>query len=104
MSAKFVIRLMFEWGGGCLWCGNDAALGAFDVGPIEDQLPLSDGLRQRLLAMSNWHDASLNWDYPPDPGPWSVEEFERFENAASELLTTIRMELGSEFNVVYDQL
>ncbi|MPT17790.1 MAG: hypothetical protein E2579_08535 [Pseudomonas sp.] len=41
MSEVFRIRLMFEWGGGSLWCGNEAALKQFDVGPIEEILPLS---------------------------------------------------------------
>lgn len=29
---RYHLRLMFEWGGGCLWSGNDAARDAFDVG------------------------------------------------------------------------
>jgi hypothetical protein len=104
MIAKYVIRLMFEWGGGCLWCGNDAALKTFGVGPIEDRLPLSDSLRQRLVEMTAWHNGSLNWDYPPDPGPWTVEEYDRFEKAAGEVLAAVRAELGAEFEVVYERL
>jgi hypothetical protein len=40
MGARFAVPLMLEWGGGCLWGGNDAARERFDVGPIEDVLPL----------------------------------------------------------------
>ncbi len=43
---RYHVRLMFEWRGGTLWGGNDAAYDAFDVGPIEDELPLSDATRQ----------------------------------------------------------
>lgn len=41
MGPQFIVRLMFEWGGGCLWGGNDAARATFDVGPIEERLPAS---------------------------------------------------------------
>jgi hypothetical protein len=101
MGKRFVVRLMFEWGGGCLWCGNDAARAAFDVGPIEDVLPLSPTTRRRLSELSTWHDGSLNWDYPPDPGPWSPAESEQFERAATEALAVVQSELGPEFEVVY---
>jgi hypothetical protein len=100
-GARYVVRLMFEWGGGCLWCGNEAALSAFDVGPIEDRLPLSAATRGRLAELSAWHDGSLNWESPSDPGPWSPAEEERFERAAAEVLAAVRSEIGEEFEVVY---
>jgi hypothetical protein len=52
MTTLYQIRLMFEWGGGCLWCGNQAAREQFDVGPIESRLPLSPDTRQRLQELS----------------------------------------------------
>ena len=104
MGPRYVIRLMFEWGGGCLWCGNEAALERFDVGPIEDRLPLTPGTRRRLEELTAWHDKSLDWAYPPDPSPWTATERERFEEAASEVLSAVRAELGPEFEVVYQAL
>lgn len=95
---------MFEWGGGCLWTGNEAALKAFDVGAIEDDLPLSDETRGRLEELSLWHDSSLDWDHPAGPGPWTPGEHEDFEKAAGEVLETIRAELGTEFSVEYVRL
>lgn len=95
---------MFEWGGGTLWCGNDAALERFDVGPVEDRLPISEKTRQRLNELSALHDTALNWEYPPDPGPWTKEEDERFDANANELLSAIREELGPEYEVVYEKL
>jgi hypothetical protein len=92
---------MFEWRGGTLWCGNDAARDAFDVGPIDDVLPLSDATRQRLEEMTDWHDTSLDWDDPGGPGLWPPEEYERFHQAAGEILDTIRSELGPDFRVEY---
>jgi hypothetical protein len=95
---------MFEWGGGTLWCGNDAARDRFDVGPVEDRLPLSPEARRRLDELSRWHDQSLNREYPPDPGPWTADEEARFDQAAEELRAAIQSELGAEFEVVYEPL
>ena len=103
-TEHYRIRLMFEWGGGCLWCDNNAARAAFDVGPIEDRLPLSHQTRRRLATLSEWHDQALNWDYPPDPGPWTSEEYAHFEQAAQAILVEIRSELGSSFEVIYTPL
>jgi hypothetical protein len=104
VGARFVLRLMFEWGGGCLWCGNDAARERFDVGPIEDRLPLTLQTRRRLQELSAWHDGALNWGSPSDPSPWSADERKRFEQAAGEVLSVLRAELGSELEVVYQAL
>lgn len=101
MSDKFSLKLMFEWGGGCIWCGNALAIERFDVGPIEDKLPLSDLVKKRLDELTTWHDQSLNWEYPPDPGPWSHHEKDRFEKAALEILDSIRAELGDSFEIEY---
>jgi hypothetical protein len=103
-APRYRLRLMFEWGGGCLWAGNDAALAAFDVGHIEDELPLSAETLARLEELSAWHDSSLNWDDPAGPGPWTPGEYEDFERAVAELLQTIRAELGPEFQVDYRRM
>lgn len=104
MPPRYRIRLMFEWGGGCLWCGNDAARDAFDVSDIEDRLPLSDETRRRLGELSVWHDTALDWDDPAGPSPWTADEDARFDRAAAEVLERIRAELGPEFEVEYTRL
>ncbi|MDR7308154.1 hypothetical protein [Rhodoferax saidenbachensis] len=101
---RYRIRLMFEWGGGTLWCGNAAASERFDVGPVEDRLPISENSRKYLAELSALHDTALNWEYPPDPGPWTSEEDEHFDAKAIELLSVIREELGPEYEVVYKKL
>jgi hypothetical protein len=104
MPARYRLRLMFEWGGGCLWTGNDVALKAFGVGNIEDLLPLSPETRHRLEELSIWHDSSLDWDNPAGPGPWTPGEHEDFEQAAGEVLEIVRAELGPEFEVEYRRM
>jgi hypothetical protein len=101
--ARYHLKLMFEWRGGSLWAGNAAALDAFDVGAIEDDLPLSDETRARLEELSVWHDTALDWDDPGGPGLWPPEEYERFDRAAREVLERVRMELGPAFEVEYPQ-
>ena len=102
MSRAYRIRLMFEWGGGSLWCGNEAASRKFDVGPVEDKLPLSNTVLERLNALSQWHDTALNWEYPPDPGPWDPDEYAKFEAEALAFLSELQAELGPDFEVVYE--
>ncbi|WP_221033409.1 hypothetical protein, partial [Pseudomonas cichorii] len=104
MPEIFRIRLMFEWGGGALWCGNEAALARFSVGPIEEKLPLSSTTLERLDEMTCLHDRALNWDYPPDPGTWSAAEYIEFDDAAETLLAVIQEELGIGFEVVYERV
>ena len=104
MPPPYAIRLMFEWGGGCLWCDNDAARDAFDVGPIDDRLPLSPETRARLDELSAWHDTSLDLDDPAGPGPWPPDEHARFGQAAAEVLERVRAELGPDFAVEYTRL
>ena len=104
MQTLYQVRLMFEWGGGCIWCGNDAALDRFDVGPIEERLPLSAATLQELEKLSNWHDRALNWEYPPDPSPWSKAEFEEFELTAISMLEKLQAELGASFEVIYEPI
>jgi hypothetical protein len=53
--------------------------------------------------LAEWHDTSLNWDYPPDPGPWRQQECDRFNTAVAELLADIRRELGPTFRVIVRQ-
>ena len=98
------VRLMFEWGGGTIRCGNDLARAKFDAGPIEDVLPISDPIRERLCDLTKWHDTALNWDYPPGPSPWSDEERTRFESAAKILLIDLQTNLGPCFEVIYEPL
>jgi hypothetical protein len=107
-EATYELRFFFEWGGGCLWPGNDTARRDFDLGPYDllepSPLPLSPAILGRCRTLAEWHDTSLNWDYPPDPGTWRQSECDRFNAAAAELLADIRRELGPAFRVADSRL
>jgi hypothetical protein len=102
-ETQYTLRFFFEWGGGCLWPGDDATRRDFDLGPYDllepCPLPLSAEVLAQCRRLAAWYDTSLNWDYPPDPGPWRQAECERFNLAVSELLTHIRRELEPVFQV-----
>jgi hypothetical protein len=74
------------------------------VGPIEDSLPLADQRHRKLAEMTAWHDPSLNWEYPPDPGPWDAHGYERFDATAAAMREHLQQELGDRFAIVYERL
>lgn len=87
-----------------MWCGDGTALARFSAGSIEEKLPLSSITLESLGKMTRWHDTALNWNYPPDPGPWKASEYTEFDDAAGPLFQAIEEELGHGFEVVYETL
>ncbi|WP_051366986.1 hypothetical protein [Hamadaea tsunoensis] len=85
-------RFFFDAGSGCLLWGED---GPWETG----DLPVSEDLRRAVDTLVARFDTSLNWDYPPDPGPWSRAECARFNADARALLERLRVELGPEWMV-----
>lgn len=74
---KYELRLMFEWGSAAdesvIWGMNDAAKEKFGGYDIKlDNLPISVSMKEELMRLHEWHDSALNWEYPPDPSPWSM--------------------------------
>lgn len=101
MPVRCRLRYFFDWGADhCLWSANDPARKTFGYPADPDLLPLSTRTRAEIGRMCAWHDNSLNWEYPPDPGPWRQDECDRFNAAAHALLRAIRQDLGPEFEVV----
>jgi hypothetical protein len=80
-------------------CARELELGPYD---LDDPcpLPLSAATLDRCRRMAEWHDSSLDWDYPPAPGPWLQPECDRFNAAARELLADIRRELAADCEVI----
>lgn len=98
------IRLMFEWGGGSLWSGDDEARARFHGGPLDDVLGLPDDLRARLDALSRHHDTALDWDDPAGPSPWTDAERAAFDADAGALRRDLAAWLGPGTAVVYEPL
>lgn len=96
----YMIRYWFEWGGFCFWGMDERTKERFG-NPIEpEDLPLSSATIVQVDELTSWHEQSLNWDYPPDPGPWRQDECDRFNAAAKELLETCRRELANDFELI----
>lgn len=83
-----------------LGSANEAAHDAFGYAIDLADLPLADQTVTRVREICKWHDTALNQEYPPDAGPWDADECKRFNTTAQQLLTDLRSELGSEFEIV----
>lgn len=97
----YEIRLMFEWGGGCLWGMNDAAKTTFGYAGAELTLPISSDTKTKLYELSELHEKALDWSNPSAPSPWSEQDFRLFESKALSILSIIQAELGPMYSVWY---
>jgi hypothetical protein len=93
-------RFWFDPGSGvCLWGADTATVEAFNY-PIDTRrLPLTDNLRYALDALIAIFNTSIDWDYPPDPSPWSAEQWQRWRQSGDELLIRLRAELGAGWEI-----
>lgn len=100
---KYVLHFWFEWRSGtAFWPANEAARERFGIGPIlPEELPLAPETQQRVREIAEWHDASLNWQYPPNPGPWREDECARFNTAVSALYAAAVRELGAPYELIF---
>ena len=97
---RYHLRFRFDWGcSSCLWAGGAGrSYNGITSGTIEPEaLPLTDATRAEIAALAAHYQGALNWDYPPDPSPWSAAEWGAFERAADRLLLRIQRELGDQF-------
>ena len=98
------MNVSFEPGAGVfLWCYDPDDEQRWGGNPIDPAgLPVSAELRAELTRLGQWYDTSLNWAYPPDPGPWRQQECDRFNTAATAALDRLRSELGADWEVIRD--
>lgn len=59
------------------------------------RLPISAETRAELARLSKRYQSSIDWDYPPNPSPWSDEELRLFKQQALAALEVLRRELGA---------
>lgn len=94
------VRFFFDAGsGGLLWADSDPARRRWGQPVDLLRLPISPALRDELMRLVGQYDSSLNWDYPPDPGPWRQAECERFNRAVRGALVSLRKELGPQWEI-----
>ena len=91
------IKLMADYHCYPLWEASPGEVGNID--PYT--LPISATLQSHLLAWAAKFDATLNMDDPLSSGFQSRTEAEDFKSAGMALVEQLRMELGSEYKVVY---
>ncbi|MFH8336498.1 hypothetical protein [Streptomyces sp. AM6-12] len=92
-------RFFFDAGsGGVLWASSEDR-DAWGYPVDLDRLPISHDLRDGLKALIARYDTSLNWDYPPHPGPWREAECRDFNEAVRQALARLRAELGPEWRI-----
>ena len=102
MSPRYALRFWFEWRlGTAFWAANALTSTKFGYGVVAPEaLPLTPETIAHVHRLSDWHDQSPNWDYPPDPGLWRQDECDRFNKAVIELFNTVVAELGTAFEVI----
>lgn len=100
IMTKYILKYWFEHGGICLWSANDNARNKYDY-PIDNrELPISKNLIDELYALEEEYHDYLDWNYPPDPSPWSEEQKQDFKNRANIAYHKLVTELGSDFEVI----
>ena len=77
---RYTVRFFFEWLGPWLWAGDEITRETWGYSDLETKL-LSEVLQKRGNELRGWHDTSLNWGYPLDPGSWRQEECDQFNQA-----------------------
>lgn len=105
MKPAYAFRFFFDWGssGECLWPANEAARERFGLAPPIEDFPVSEEIKAKVHRVGEWYQAALNWDYPPDPGPWRQAECDGFNGAVRDLFEEIKQELGANFDLTCAQ-
>lgn len=98
--AKYILRYWFEHGGTCLWSDNDEAKNKFDYAINNEQLPITKTLIEELCVLEEEYHSYLDWDYPPNPSPWTSEQKLEFKKRAYLAYLKLVSELDNDFEVI----
>lgn len=101
---KYKLRFFIEWGGSILWsdASDKATCKKFNIGPIEpEQLNVSEELCMELHSLEDEWQTSLNWEYPPDPSPWSDEQFDDFFKRLKVAYQKLCDELKDNYDIAF---
>lgn len=100
-----ILKYGFEFGNdhSCISSGNSEAVKMFGGYIIRnDCLNISEELSLRLLSLCKEYQSSLNWDYPPDPSPWTQEKKCDFSRRARQAYCDLVLQIGNSYHVEYD--
>lgn len=100
--SKYTLRYWFEHGGTCLWAINNYAKEKFGYAISNEELPISQTLVEALYLLEQEYFGYLDWDYPPNPSPWTPKQKKDFKNRANETYFKLLLELGDDFEVIND--
>ena len=89
---KNELRFSFDYGGFCLWA-NDGAI-------EPNALPISQELIDEINSLCDEFDTSLDWEYPPDPSPWTKEEWYDFFKRSKLIYEKLEKELGADYELI----
>lgn len=64
-----------------------------------EKLPISAATGNELTRLAEVYQSSLDWDYPPDPSPWTEDQKESFRRMADAALQALRRDLGDDWTV-----
>lgn len=96
---KYKLRFFFEFGGYCLWADDERTTKKFGYAIPCDALPISKELIQELTYLEKEFQTSLDWEYPPNPSPWSEEQRQIFEKRTKKAYEKLVIELRECFDI-----
>jgi len=94
---RYNLHFWFEHGGFCIWGKNDKAKRKYGYAIKNDTLPISIDLLTELNDLQEEYATYLDWNYPPNPSPWTKEHKEDFLSRANLVYEKLANELGSDF-------
>jgi hypothetical protein len=93
------IKLMADYQCYSLWLNSDDEVG--NINP--NTLPISNMLKNELNSWSDKYDETLNLDDPLASGFATIEEEMVFKEMGLSLKEKLQMELGDDYEVIYQQ-
>ena len=96
---SYKLRFMFDHGGFCVWGMNEDAQARFGYAIPNNALPITDSLLTELDVLEHEYGTYLDWEYPPNPSPWSKNQKVTFLHRATKAYKRLQEELGSDFIV-----
>jgi len=99
-SIKYKLRFFFDCGSGiCVWAENEIAQKKYGYPVANDMLPISKALANELDSLVIEYDDSIDWEYPPNPSPWTEEQIIDFSNRVNVAYIELCKELGPNYEV-----